>query len=319
MVDLERRLQAVLGDRSRRLNTVPALLISTSIRSSRSSRSRARIAYGVERLRSRLLNVSTSAAPAARTASAASASRTSSRPTRTRWCPSAPSWSADSSPIPAEAPVTTMVLTGAKVITGRKLRKLDRRPSRSAPSTSGERLCGQGLLSRGEPQTAVENARDPLPTERSNAWPCGAPRPAVGVLEHFAAAAGPRHVSAAPGPGTSRRRSRPGGRGPSRPASRASRRARRRTRRTPPPCPRARRSRRPPHARPPCPARRPPRAARGARQRAEAATSGSRGSPPLVSTTAAVSSESWVHERRLKLSEPVVAQTSSITHTLACT
>jgi hypothetical protein len=37
------------------------------------------------------------------------------------------------------------------------------------------------------------------------------------------------------------------------------------------------------------------------------------------STTAQLSSESWVHERRLRLSDPTMAHVSSTTHTLAWT
>jgi hypothetical protein len=59
----------------------------------------------------------------------------------------------------------------------------------------------------------------------------------------------------------------------------------------------------------------------GEAARAVASPAGSVGSRPSAraSRTAAVSSESWVQERRLKLSLPTVHHTSSTTQTFACT
>ena len=73
------------------------------------------------------------------------------------------------------------------------------------------------------------------------------------------------------------------------------------------------------HSSPPAPSRTSSRPRCSAAMRSRRACAYGPVSPTARSTTAAVSSESWVHDRRLKLSEPVVAQTSSITHTLACT
>ena len=56
---------------------------------------------------------------------------------------------------------------------------------------------------------------------------------------------------------------------------------------------------------------------RGARRPGSAGAGGRTRRPR--STTTADSSESWVQDRRLKLSEPIVAQASSMTQTLACT
>ena len=99
----------------RRAYTVPALLISPSIWAYRSSRSRPSERTESSEEKSALW-VSTRAAPARRTASSAASRRSGLRPTSTRWCPSAASWSEDSNPMPAEAPVTTIVSTGALTV-----------------------------------------------------------------------------------------------------------------------------------------------------------------------------------------------------------
>src|SRR5204863_3379997 len=90
-------------------------------------------------------------------ASSAASSLSGFRPTSTRWCPSAASWSDDSSPIPAVAPVTTIVLTwvtGSEGDAPRGEARLDgRRGRRTIP---GERLQVRRLRGRREARVGRE-------------------------------------------------------------------------------------------------------------------------------------------------------------------
>ena len=130
---------------------------------------------------------------------------------------------------------------------------------------------------------------------------------AVGVVHPAGTTASRAPAAAGSARGGSSRRSRPGGRGPTRPpACQASSAA-------------AQRGVRVVHARPASTqsATSSGRPGRGARRRGSAAAAAR--TSPSVSMTTADSSESWVHERRLKLSEPMVVQVSSTMQTFACT
>ena len=74
-------------------------------------------------------------------------------------------------------------------------------------------------------------------------------------------------------------------------------------------------------ARPRCSAASRTRVSRASTRAPSPSPAGSAGARPSrrLSITAHESSESWVHERRLRLSEPTASHTSSTTQTLACT